>query len=138
MLTAIQKIKSILETIPTNILPVSFQYLESMPASFPAAMLLSQGFEEEILDSSNNILTEHFIIRLIYPTQESLAGYEKMLSLSDYISAELRKDDHMTLDGAAIHFQVKQGMAPEYSQEYSQPVAIFGLTLEAKTIKSII
>jgi len=138
MLTAIKKIKDILDTIPTNILPLKFQYMESMPSSFPAAMLLSQGFEEEVLDSANNILTERFIIRLIYPTQESLAGYEKMLTLSDYISAELRKDDHMTLGGEAVHFQIKQGMAPEYSQEYSQPVAIFGLSLEAKTIKSII
>lgn len=137
MITALQKIKAILDTISATYLPLKFQYLESQPASFPAGMVLSQGFTEEMLDSDNNIVTELFVIKLIYPQDESSAGYEKWINLADTISAEFRKGTHQTMDGTAIVMIVKQGLPPEFSDAYTQPVIVFSIIIEAKIIKSI-
>jgi len=137
MITALQKLKAILDTIPATDLPLTFQYLESQPASFPAGMVVSKGFTEVIFDSDNNIITETFEIKLIFPQDESLAGHEKWVNLSDTIAAEFRKKTHQTLDGTAITMKVKQGLPPQFSEEYTQPVIVFSIAIETEIIKSI-
>lgn len=137
MINALQKIKTILDSISVNDLPLKFEYLKSQPSSFPAGCLLSQGFTEEILDSTNNLIIETFEIRLIFPQDESLIGQEKWVNLADTLSAEFRKDTHQTLTGTAIVMTVKQGLPPEFSSDYAQPVVIFKIVIEAKIIKSI-
>jgi len=137
MLVALNKIKTILDAITTTTLPLTFKYLDSMPASFPAGCVLSAGFSEEMIDSGSNQLTENFVIRLIYPQAESAAGYEKWLTLADLVSAEFRKKENQTLGGDAINMMVKQGLPPEFSDQYGQPVVMFDILIEAKIIKSI-
>jgi len=137
MLVALNKIKTILDTIPDEVLPLTFKYLDSMPASFPAGCVLSAGFNEEMIDSGSNQITESFVIRLIYPQAESVTGYEKWLTLADLVSAEFRKKENQTLGGDAISMMVKQGLAPEFSDQYVQPVVMFDILIEAKIIKSI-
>lgn len=137
MLVALNKIKTILDLIPDNVLPLTFKYLDSMPASFPAGCVLSAGFSEEMIDSGSNQITESFVIRLIYPQTESVTGYEKWLTLADLVSAEFRKKENQTLGGDAINMMVKQGLAPEFSDQYAQPVVMFDILIEAKIIKSI-
>lgn len=137
MITALQKVKAILDTIPSTDLPVKFQYLESQPTSFPAGCVLSLGFTENILDTSHNLVMESFVIRLIFPQEESLTGYEKWMTLLDLVSAEFRKASHQTLDGAAVSFMIRQGPPPEASDQYSQAVMIFDIIVDAKIIKLI-
>lgn len=137
MLSALQKLKTILDSITVASLPVKFSYLEAMPTSFPAGMVLSNGFVEEMLTNTSNKVTESFVIKLIYPQTESQAGYEKWMTLLDLVSAEFRKKDNQTLTGTAINMMVDQGLPPEFSDDYSQPVVIFGISIKAETIKSI-
>ncbi len=137
MISGLQKIKAILDTIPSTDLGLSFEYLKSQPSSFPAGCVLSNGFTEEILDSANNLITELFEIRLIFPQDESLIGQEKWVNLTDLISTEFRKSAHQTLDGTAIAMIVKQGLPPEFSADYAQPVIVFKIVIEAKIIKAI-
>lgn len=138
MVTALSKIKTILDGISSSILPLKFKYLESKPASFPAAMLISNGFNESMFTNSSNQVVESFTIRLIYPQTESSAGYEKWLTLADAVSAEFRKKENQTLAGEAVSFQVNQGLPPAFSDaEYIQPVVIFDIIVEAKIIKQI-
>lgn len=138
MKTALQKIKAILDTIPATDLPIKFEYLESQPQSFPAGCVLSLGFTENMLDTAHNVLSESFVIRLIFPQEESLAGYEKWMTLLDLVSAEFRKISHQTLDGEAVNFMIRQGPPPQASDQYTQPVMIFDIIVDAKIIKSII
>ena len=137
MITALQKIKAILDTISTTYLPVKFEFLESQPASFPAGCLLSQGLSEEIFDTDNNLVTETFVIKIIVPQNESQAGMEQWVNLADLIAAEFRKNTHQTLDGTAITMFVKQITPPEFSDAYTQPVVVITITLEVKVIRSI-
>lgn len=138
MVTALNKIKTILDGISSTILPLKFKYLESKPSSFPAAMLISNGFSESMFTNESNQVVESFTIRLIYPQTESTAGYEKWLTLADTVSAEFRKKVNQTLSGEAVNFMVNQGLAPAFSDtEYIQPVVIFDIIVEAKFIKQI-
>ena len=129
-------IKTILDTISADYLPVKFSYLESQPATLPAGCILSNGFVEEPYDGVFNEVQENFIIRLIYPQNETESGYAKWLTLADLISAEFRKKTHLTLDGQAISILVKQGLPPSFSTEFVQPVVIFDLLIEVKILKS--
>lgn len=138
MLTGLQKIKGILDTISANDLPFKFEYLESQPTSFPCGMVVSEGFTEELQDSQNNMVTETFVIKLIFSQEESQTGYEKWMTLADLISAEFRKGSHQTLDGTSILMKIKQGLAPQFSPDYSQAVVVFGIVIEVQIIKSII
>jgi len=137
MKTSLDKIKAILDTIPDTDLPLKFEYLNSQPASFPAGCVLPLGFTETPLDSANNEVIESFIIRLIFPQEENLSGYQKWMGLADVISAEFRKASHQTLDGTAAYFSIRQGTPPENTDQYSQPVTVFDIIVDAKIIKSI-
>jgi hypothetical protein len=137
MLTALQKIKAILDTISSDVLPFKFEYLKSMPTSFPAGCVMSMGFTESYIDQQYNDQVETFDIKLIFAEEESQAGYEKWMTLVDLVSATFRKDDHQTLTGTAVDFRIRQCPAPTFSNEYAQPIIIFDIIVDARIIKSI-
>ena len=137
MITSLQKIKAILDTISVTYLPVKFEFLESQPASFPAGCVLSQGLSEEIFDTDNNLVKEEFAIKIIFPQDESQAGYEQWVNLADMVAAEFRKKTHQTLDGTAICLLVKQIVPPESSDAYVQPVTVISIIIEVQIIRSI-
>lgn len=136
-LNTAQKLKTILDGISSSILPLKFEYLETKPSSFPSGNILYAGGSEKMLDSQYNEITERFVVRLIFPTEERQAAQEKWMSLIDAISAEFRKDDYQTLTGTAVIFQIKEFSPPQPSTDFIQPVIVFDITFEAKTIKSI-
>lgn len=137
LLTTIQKLKTILDTISNSILPVKFEYLETSPSSFPSGNIIFVGGSERVLDTQYNEVTERFIVRLIYPTEERQAAMEKWLTLLDGVSAEFRKSSHQTLDGVAVSFLITDYPQPQVSTDFIQPVIIFDIVVVAKTIKSV-
>ena len=137
MLETLEKIKTILDGISSSILPFKFSYLETQPQSFPAGMVLCQGMSEEIYDQANNIVTETFVVKLVWPQTESEVGYQKWISLTDAVNAEMRKKIHQTLDDTVISFMVKQALAPEFTDQYIQPVTVSGIILEVRKLKLI-
>jgi len=138
MIASMNKIKEILDTISTTILPLTFSYLETSPTSFPAACLLSGGAKEERKDDVSNEITETWVVRLIYPSEESAAGQLKWLTLVDALTAELRKASHITLGGVAVNFVIKQIPPPaSFSNDYGQPVIVFDIIVDALILKYI-
>ncbi|OGC59245.1 hypothetical protein A2245_03550 [candidate division WWE3 bacterium RIFOXYA2_FULL_43_12] len=132
------KICDIIDTISATIVPVKYRYPESKPSSFPATMTLFIGDEEKMVDSANNLTSYHFLVRTVYPIDESATGYQKWLTLYDTITAELRKDDHETLTGSAVKFMIESDGQPAFSEQYSQPVAVLDIRVTAEVLQSII
>jgi len=138
MMTAMTKIKDILDLIAADILPVKFKFMQSSPSSFPAACLVSLGAKEIRKDDISNEITESFAIRLIYTSEESEAGYEKWMTLVDALGAELRKASHITLGGTAVNFVIRQIPPPTgMDTGYSQPVVLFDIIVDAVILKLI-
>ncbi len=135
-LTTIQKLKTVLDLISSSILPVKYQYLEAQPSSFPAGIITFVGAEERMLDTVTNEVTEQFLIRTIFPAEESQTATEKWLNLLDALGDEFRKDDHQTLTGTAHSFMITKFL-PSFSDQYAQPVAVFDIFVEAKFLKQI-
>lgn len=136
-LPVIVKLKTILDTISSSILPFKFEYQETLPSSFPSGNIIFAGAKEETLDTVYNQLTERFVVRIIFPTEERQAAQEKWLTLLDAVSAEFRKDDHQTLTGTAVMFMITDYPQPQISMDFSQPVIIFDIGVVAKVIKPI-
>jgi hypothetical protein len=138
MIQSMTRIKAILDSISDSILPLKFSYLESQPASFPAAVLTSLGAKEIQKDSIANEITESWAVRLIYVSEESAAGQTKWMTLIDALGAELRKSQNITLGGDAVNFVIKQIPPPtSFDTGYSQPVVVFDIIVDAVILKNI-
>lgn len=137
LLTTAAKIKTILDTVSSSILPLKFKYTETMPSSFPSANIsfIASG-EERFLDTITNEVEAQFLISLVFPTEESQNATEKWLTLVDAMSDEFRKDDHQTLTGTATKFKIL-GTRQEIRTDFSQPVVVFSMTLGVTMIKAI-
>lgn len=138
MLVSMTRIKAIIDTVSSSVLPLKFSYLEAKPETFPAAMLVSLGSKEIQKDTISNEITETWAIRLIFSSEESEAAQTKWVTLVDTITAELRKASHITLNGDAVNFVVRQIPPPVGVQgEYIQPVMIFDIIVDAIILKNI-
>ena len=132
------ELKTILDTISASVLPVKFNYPEGKPTSFPAAVITYQGGTEKTLDQQYNEINQRWVISLIFAAEESDQAMTKWITLVDTIGDEFRKDDHQTLNGNAIHMQLKDSPPPSTTTEgFMQPVVIFDLIFEVKIIKSL-
>lgn len=134
--TILTKVKVILDTISSSILPLKYSFLETMPTSFPAAALTYEGHSEKRKDTVSNEIEARFLLRVIYPTEERTEAQVKWLTLIDALSAEFRKDDHQTLTGSVVSFLVTNGGA-SISLDYGQPVVIFTMSVTARYLSLI-
>lgn len=132
------ELKTILDTISATVLPVKFNYPEGKPTSFPAAVITWLGETEKTFDTQYNDISQQWVISLIFAAEESDQAMTKWLTLRDALGAEFRKDEHITLNGNAIHCQLKNSPPPSTTTEgYMQPVVIFDLIFEVRIIKDI-
>jgi len=132
------ELKTILDTVSSSILPQKFNYPEGKPTSFPAAVITWSGESEKTFDTQYNDVTQRWVISLIFAAEESDQAMTKWLTLRDALGAEFRKDDHITLNGNAIHCQLKDSPPPITTTEgYMQPVVIFELMFEVRTLQDI-
>lgn len=132
------ELKTILDTVSSSVLPQKFNYVESKPDSFPAAIISYQGGQEKTLDQQYNEINQRWVISLIFPAEETQAGMDKWINLVDAITAEYRKEANITLNGNAIAMRLTDAPPPTSNTEgYIQPVVIFDLLFEVKIIKSL-
>jgi len=136
-ITIRSKLKTILDTVSASVLPLKYNYGETLPTSFPAGMILYRGEgEEEQIDTVNNLIPQRFIIRIVFPMAESETFETKRITLVDTIKDEFRKDDHQTLTGSAIN--VRTGEVAIYeTDQYVQPVVVCDILLTISVIKPI-
>lgn len=132
--TILSKLKAIVDTVSSSILPVKLAFVETMPSSFPAAMVRYISDDERTLDTSTNIISAIYAIHLIFPTEESAAAQQKWLECVDALKTALRDHANITLTGSATR------MAPgkteqTISMEFGQPVVIFSTMVYVEFIK---
>jgi len=133
-----QKLKTTLDLISSSILPVTFEYLETMPSKFPAGMIVLEGSQgERARDTKYNELTVRFRIICVFAAQESQGAFEKWLGLLDALGDEFRKSTHETLDGDAFSFMIEGYEQFADNQSYAQPVVGLSVRVVAKMLKSI-
>ncbi len=137
MLATIQKLKTILDGIDNSILPLKYEYQETAPTSFPSGNIIFVGTSEKMIDTVTNMVNEQFIVRSIFPAEERQAATEKWMTLMDALTAEFRKDDHQSLTGTAVSFEIRGVSPPKISNEFIQPVIVFDIAVEAKILKFI-
>lgn len=135
MLAQLTALKTILDSIDPLLLPLKFFYQENMPEQFPAGIILVGGTKDQIADSQFDLVTESFVIRVIFPDKSNSQATTKVATLMDAMKAEFRKDDHITLGGVAQHFRVT-GTSPPYSSEaFGQIVRVFDIGVEVKRLE---
>lgn len=137
-LNNIAQLKTILDSISTNTMGSTFKYFETMPSVLPAGMILiADQSAEEFYDSNNNLVTYSYIVRSIFPQEESQTAMEKWAAFLDEVSAEFRKKTNSTFGGDALKVVV-MGMTPYASQEdYTVPAIVYDIQIEVKMLKSI-
>lgn len=135
-LVSIQRLKAILDSVSSSILPVKFQYVESMPTSFPAAMIAFQSSTEKELDTSTNVVDSVYAVSVIFPTEERQQATEKWMALLDAVSAAFRDEANQTLSNNAVRFMIGQTQS-SITTDYGQPVIVFTLIANVRFIKSI-
>lgn len=131
------KIGDIVDTISASVLPVKYRYPEGNPTAFPASILLFAGDTERMVDTATNEVDMAFDIMIVYPADESAAGYAKWLAIYDTLKTELRKDDHQTLSGDAVRFMIETTGKPSFTDQYGQIVAVLNVRVTAKVLQSI-
>lgn len=131
------KVCDLVELVSDGILGAVYRYPVSELKVYPAARVLFMGDTERMLDTVLNEQTMTFLIQTLYPIDESEEGYQKWLRLYDAMKAEIRKDDHQTLDGTAVYFMLDTTGQVEYSTEFTQPVTILTIRVVAKVLQSI-
>jgi len=136
--TNITQLKTILDAISTNTLGSSFSYFETRPTKLPAGMILFGNQPEELFyDTNNNLVTYLYVIRSIFPEEESSGAMSKWASFLDALTAEFRKKTNSQFGGNALKVAVV-GTEQSFSQEdYSVPAMIFDIQVEVKMLKSI-
>lgn len=137
LLSVAQRLKAILDGVSSSILPVKYEYLETLPSSFPAGFIILGGAPaERMLDTVNNEVTYQFVVRTVFPVAESQGAFEKWLTLLDTIGTTFRAQSNQTLSGNAVSFMIS-GTSQSFSQEFSQPVLVLDVQVEAKVIQYI-
>ena len=134
--TVAQKLKAILDLISTSVIPVKFEYMETLPTSFPAAMIALDGSPaERQVDQITNELTCRFQLLLWLPPEPSQTGFEKACKALDAIGDEFRKNSHATLDGAALNLTIDSySSTPDVNAP--QPLTVLAVRVSAKMLKS--
>ena len=135
--TVATKLKAIIDTVSSSVLPQKFSYNEAKPASFPAAIIQELNHSNGRLDTQYNILTQRWSIQLIFASTESQEAADKWRSLADTIFSTFSKDDHQTLTGSAVSVLVTDRLQPKGTEAYGQPVVIYEVLLEIKTLGDI-
>lgn len=129
-LQAKNKIKEILDTLTgagaTDLFSESFDYLEPSPKEFPVAMIGTfSGSGETIIDTAYNATVMQFVIRAYFENGNDAEAHDLMLGTLDSLLAELRKNDHYTLDGTVQKFEVSPNIIVYYTDQTDQPVIGF-------------
>lgn len=135
--TVATKLKTIIDTVSASVLPQKFSYNEGKPASFPAAIIQELSHTNGRLDTQYNILTQRWSIQLIFANAESQEAADKWRTLTDTIFNEFSKDDHQTLTGSAVSVLATDRLAPKGTDAYGQPVIVYEILLEIKTLRDI-
>lgn len=137
LLTVAQRLKTILDGVSSSILSVKYEYLETVPSSFPAGFIILAGAPaERMLDTVNNEVVYQFLIRTVFPVDASQGAFEKWLTLLDTIHTTFRSQTNQTLAGNAVSFMIT-GTSQSFSSDYSQQVLVLDIQVEAKVIQYI-
>ncbi len=136
--TAAQKLKAMLDNISATSLALKFEYLEAMPTSFPAAMIVLDGSPgERILDTVTNELTARFRVEVVYAAEASQGASEKWLDLLDALGVEFRKESNQTMGGTAISFSIDEYSQFTDNQNFPQPIVGLSIRVSAKILLTI-
>jgi len=136
-------IRSQLETIITAIMASAgiaslYDYNPIELGSTPAVLILHNTSGEEINNTDETELTVSYIIRVIVEgTNDRDTQTTKLLTLTDAIMAELRKDDNETLSGNCHYFLAEHIESPADAEFAEMPVMFQDIVINAKILKSI-
>lgn len=130
------KIKAILDTIDPSILPVKYDYQETLSNVFPAGAILFVGSNERWVDDIMNEITATFVIKTVFPTEEGSQATDKWMTFLDTLTSEFRRDSHVTLTGSAVSFRITGTERSIHSGDYPIPVVVFDIGLEVKFTKN--
>lgn len=132
-----QKLKAIIDGIAASTLNIKFQYLETMPSKFPAGMIVFTGApSDRQIDSVTNLVGMGFLIRTVFPVEESQAAAEKWLDFFEALGVELRKNSNQTLSGDAVNLTIEGHRQWATSEAYPQPVVVLDVQVTASVVKS--
>lgn len=136
--TNLTQLKAILDGISTNTLGSAFKYFETKPTKLPAGMLLfADQPPEEFYDTNNNLVTYVYIVRCIFPEEESQTAMEKWAAFLDTLMGELRDKTNSTFGGNALKV-VATAVAPYATEtDYTVPAIVYDVQVEVKMLKSI-
>lgn len=137
--TTAQKLKTILDTISADVMPVKYEYMEAMPDSFPAGMIILDSGNvslEEPIDTATNEVTYRFIIRSVFPIEKGQSAAEKWLDLLDTIGAAFRTSANQTLGGSAHRFTI-DSYRQYFTQDFGRPAVVLDIAVSSSTLKSI-
>ncbi|RMD51321.1 hypothetical protein D6827_02450, partial [Candidatus Parcubacteria bacterium] len=124
--TNLTQIKSILDSISTSTLGSTFKYFETSPDTLPAGMILfGEQPPEEYYDSNYNLVSYVYIVRAIFPEEESQTAMEKWANFLDALTAEFRKKTNSTFGGTALKVQVVGGGQYVVKDDYTIPAIVF-------------
>lgn len=116
----------------------AFKYFETKPTKLPAGMILfADQPAEEFYDTNNNLVTYAYIIRSVFPEEESQTAMEKWAAFLDAVTAEFRDKTNSTFGSNALKVVVTS-MSPFASDaDYTVPAIVFDIQVEVKMLKSI-
>ena len=135
---AAEALKAILDAISSSTLALKFQYLESMPSSFPAAFItIDKSPGERFVDTVHNEVTPMFNVMAIFPSEESSGAFLKWMSLLDALTAAFRSSSNLTLGGIAVSFRIESTEQFSDQNNYAQPIVGFSVRVSAKMLLSI-
>lgn len=132
-----QKLKAIIDGIASSTLNIKYQYLETLPTKFPAGMIVFTGAPtDRQIDSVTNLVGMGFVIRTIFPMEESQAAAEKWLDFIETLGVELRKNSNQTLSGDAVNLTIDGYRQYAVADAYAQPVVVLDVQVTASVVKS--
>jgi len=136
--TNLAQLKTIVDSISGNVMGSTFKYFETTPTKLPAGMILfTDQPPEEFYDTNNNLVTYGYIIRCIFPEEESQVAAEKWAAFLDALGTALRSKTNSVFGGSALKV-VANTIAPYASEtDYTVPAIVFDVQVEVKMLKSI-
>lgn len=137
--TVSAKLKQILDGISSASLPVKYERMAGMPTTFPAGMIIldSQGASLETpIDTSHNEISYRFILRAVFPIEDTDAAVQKWLGLLDTLGDTFRTSGNQTL-GGTVHYFMIDGYRQFFTTDYGQPTVVLDVNVTARALKSI-
>ena len=138
LVTIASQLKTIADTLSSDILGSSFKYMETKPTDFPALMITDvDSPAEEFYDSNNNLYTKVFLLRAVFAEEESEGAYEKWMTFVDALEDALRTKTNSTFGGTALKVRTVGSSKAWSDTDFIKPVVYYDIQVEIIMLKSI-